>query len=49
MKRSRYEIRLDILQASMEGATKTKIVFASYLNFKQKADKYIDLWLKEIF
>ncbi len=42
MKRSRYEIMLDILQASMEGATKTKIVYSAYLNFKQ-ADRYIYL------
>lgn len=48
MKRSRYEIMFDILQVSTEGATKTKIVYAAYLNFKQ-ADRYIDLLVEADF
>ncbi|MFO7967783.1 MAG: DUF4364 family protein [Archaeoglobaceae archaeon] len=53
MKRSRFEIIIDILNASMERANKTKIVYDARLNFKQ-AEEYInflieaDLLTKEI-
>ncbi|MFO7966641.1 MAG: DUF4364 family protein [Archaeoglobaceae archaeon] len=40
-KRSGYEIMMDILEASMTGANKTKIVYSAYLNFKQ-AKQYIE-------
>ncbi len=39
-KRSGYEIMMGILEASMNGANKTKIVYSAYLNFKQ-AKQYI--------
>lgn len=45
-KRSGYEIMMDILEASMNGANKTKIVYSAYLNFKQ-ANQYIG-HLKEV-
>ncbi len=40
-KRSGYEIMIDILEVSLNGANKTRIVYSAYLNFKQ-AKQYIE-------
>ncbi len=41
MKRSRFEIMVDILSSAKEGANKTKIVYEGMLNFKQ-AGEYLN-------
>ncbi|MFO7967780.1 MAG: DUF4364 family protein [Archaeoglobaceae archaeon] len=38
MKRSRFEIMVDILSSAKEGVNKTKVVYEAYLNFKQAED-----------
>ncbi len=38
MKRTRFEIMVDILSSANEGANKTKIVYDAYINFKQAND-----------
>ncbi len=45
MKRSRFEIIIDILNASMDGANKTKVVYDARLNFKQ-AEEYISFLME---
>lgn len=45
MKRSRFEIIIDILNASMDGANKTKVVYDARLNFKQ-AEEYINFLIE---
>ncbi len=45
MKRSRFEIIIDILNASMGGANKTKVVYDARLNFKQ-AEEYINFLIE---
>lgn len=45
MKRSRFEIIIDILNASMGGANKTKVVYDARLNFKQ-AEEYLNFLIE---
>ncbi len=45
-RRTRIEIILDILENSMDGATKTRIVYGSNLNFNL-ASSYLDFLLKK--
>lgn len=45
MKRSRFEIMVDILSSAKDGANKTKIVYEAYLNFKQ-AGEYLDFLME---
>ncbi len=48
MRRTRYCILLDILDAIVDGATITRIVYRANINFKM-AQKYIDYLMKNGF
>lgn len=45
VKRSRFEIMVDILSSAKEGANKTRIVYEAYLNFKQ-AEEYLNFLME---
>jgi|Deesub1362A_J573_1020465.scaffolds.fasta_scaffold01556_8 predicted transcriptional regulator len=44
-RRSRFDIIIDILNVSVDGVNKTKIVYEANLNFKQ-AKEYIDFLIE---
>lgn len=45
MRRTRFDIIIDILKVSLDGANKTKIVYGANLNFKL-AQEYIDFMIE---
>jgi len=45
VRRTRFDIIIDILKVSLEGANKTKIVYGANLNFKL-AQEYIDFMIE---